>query len=201
MSKTPKHTKKKKRSAGGRGILWFIAIALVGSAALRIGGHSGPAIAREISGNDGQVTSAEPESCEQDADISAVLNLLQDREARVTAREDVLLDREQALAVAEAQVRKNLDALAAAEADLERMIAVSSAAAEDDLSQLTSVYENMKPKQAALVFSAMDPEFAAGFLSRMRTDAAAQIMAGLDPETAYAISVLLAGRNASAPTE
>jgi flagellar motility protein MotE (MotC chaperone) len=47
----------------------------------------------------------------------------------------------------------------------------------------------------------MDPVFAAGFLGRMRSDAAAAILAGLPPELAYSISVVLAGRNASVPTE
>ena len=45
----------------------------------------------------------------------------------------------------------------------------------------------------------MEPSFAAGFLARMRSDVAAGIMAGLKPETAYTISVILAGRNAKAP--
>jgi flagellar motility protein MotE (MotC chaperone) len=35
----------------------------------------------------------------------------------------------------------------------------------------------------------------------MRPDAAAGIMAGLQPQTAYTISVVLAGRNAKVPTE
>ncbi len=192
-----------KRSAGktrrrtGRGILWVIAFSLFASAILRLGGETGHAIANGLSSSD----AGTPQECTPDPDIASVLALLQEREADLAAREAALDERAQAISVAEAQVRKNLDALKAAEDELERMIALSAEAAEDDLSQLTSVYENMKPKQAAQVFAAMDPEFAAGFLSRMRTDAAAQIMAGLDPETAYAISVLLAGRNATAPTE
>jgi flagellar motility protein MotE (MotC chaperone) len=80
-------------------------------------------------------------------------------------------------------------------------MAQSEVAAEDDLSRLTSVYENMKPKEATEVFARMAPEFAAGFLGRMRPDAAALILSGLDPDKAYSISVLLAGRNANAPVE
>ena len=70
--------------------------------------------------------------------------------------------------------------------------------AEDDLVQLTSVYENMKPKEAALLFERMSPDFAAGFLGRMRPEDAAAIMSGLPPELGYSISVLLASRNADA---
>ena len=46
------------------------------------------------------------------------------------------------------------------------------------------------------MFEQMAPEFAAGFLGRMKPAAAANVMAGLSPMSAYAISVLLAGRNA-----
>ncbi len=45
----------------------------------------------------------------------------------------------------------------------------------------------------------MAPEFAAGFLGRMRPDAAAAVLAGLKPDKAYSISVMIAGRNATAP--
>ena len=51
------------------------------------------------------------------------------------------------------------------------------------------------------VFESMDVVFAAGFISRMQRDAAARIMAGLSAEKAYAVSVVIAGRNAAAPTE
>ena len=74
-------------------------------------------------------------------------------------------------------------------------------AVENDLAALTSVYENMKPKEAAPLFEAMDPVFAAGFLARMRPEVAAGIMAKLSPDAAYSISVILAGRNANVPRE
>lgn len=193
----PQKTRRKK---GGRGILWLIVLCLSTSAGLRFGAIGSFAIAEgasEIKNNGALEATAEP----TDEDIAAVLALLRDREAKLAEKESALEERAQALAVAETQVRKNLDALAQAEADLERMIALSSSAAEDDLARLTTVYENMKPKQAALVFTEMAPEFAAGFLGRMRADAAAAIMAAISPEKAYAISVLLASRNASAPVE
>jgi flagellar motility protein MotE (MotC chaperone) len=85
-----------------------------------------------------------------------------------------------------------------AEARLRGLMTLAEESAEGDLAQLTSVYENMKPKDASLLFERMSPDFAAGFLGRMRPDAAAAIMSGLPPELGYSISVLLAGRNAEA---
>ena len=84
---------------------------------------------------------------------------------------------------------------------LEAGLAASSTASEDDLSQLTAVYQAMKPKVAAELFEAMDPEFAAGFLVRMAPESAAAIVSGLEPATAYAVSVIVAGRNANALKE
>ena len=82
---------------------------------------------------------------------------------------------------------------------LRATLAKADQAAEKDIARLTSVYENMKPAQAAPLFEAMEPSFAAGFLSRMRPDAAAGILANVDPQAAYTISVLIAGQNASVP--
>ena len=112
-------------------------------------------------------------SCETPDDIARVLALLKEREDRVVSREGALADRLQALAVAETQIASNMAALEEAEARLSATMAHASTAAEDDLARLTSVYENMKAKEAAPVFAAMDPKFAAGFLGRMRPDAAA----------------------------
>ena len=80
-------------------------------------------------------------------------------------------------------------------------LALADGATEADVARLTTVYEQMKPKESAALFEEMDPTFAAGFLARMRPEAAAGIMAGLSPEAAYTISVVLAGRNGAVPTE
>ena len=127
--------------------------------------------------------------------------MAEEREARVSVREAELEERLEALAFAETQITDQLQALTDAEERLRATIALADAAAETDLTQLTSVYENMKPKDAAALFEEMEANFAAGFLGLMRPDAAAAIMAGLTPEKAYEISVLFAGRNANVPTE
>jgi flagellar motility protein MotE (MotC chaperone) len=59
----------------------------------------------------------------------------------------------------------------------------------------------MKPADAAALFQAMAPEFAAGFLGRMQPASAAAVISGMPTDQAYSISVLIAGRNALAPTE
>ena len=102
---------------------------------------------------------------------------------------------------AEAEITDRLAQLQAAQTSLADTISVADSAAEEDLGQLTAVYENMKPQDAAALFETMEPDFSSGFMGRMRPEIAAAIMAQLQPETAYAISAILAGRNANVPTE
>ena len=191
---------KKRRSFGGS--LWVISGFLVASAIVRVGSEAGQVLAKEtpVDGLQNQLDTS-PKSCEPPPDLKAMMNVFRKREGRLDEREKELLSRARALEVTGQEVDAKLAELEAAEDELRDLISVAQTAAEDDLSRLTNVYESMKPKEAAALFEQMDPEFAAGFLSRMSPEAAAGVMAGLTPQVAYTISVVLAGRNANAPTE
>lgn len=195
--------KKRKSARPSRGSLVAIAGFLIVSGVLRVAIGASEVLAREQAPapqEAPQLAQAAP-SCAPPPDIQAVLNALSEREARIEAQETALLDRLQALRVADDQVSKKMQHLAAAEEALRETIALAEAASENDLTQLTTVYEAMKPKEAAALFEKMEPEFAAGFLGRMSPQAAAGVMAGLSPEVAYSISVVIAGRNARVPTQ
>ena len=181
-----------------------MALILFGSAILRLSG-SGAAIALELKeqmqSDPEDHASAEVEVKDLTPDLVALLAETKEREARLIEREAKLEERIQALALIESAVAADLKRLEQAEAELRATMAQANKAAETDIGQLTSVYENMKPEQAAALFERMEPSFAAGFLGRMRSDQAAAILAGLEPDLAYSISVVLAGRNADVPRE
>jgi flagellar motility protein MotE (MotC chaperone) len=166
-----------------RGTLAVIAALLVTSALVRLGDGAGRAMAR------GDATAATggaaPAQCEPPADLQRLLDEMTAREARLAEAEAALADRRKALALVDAEVARKLDELAAVEASLRRTLAIAETAAEDDIAQLTKVYETMKPRQAAALFEQMEARFAAGFLAR------------ISPESAHTISVVLAGRNAA----
>jgi len=130
--------------------------------------------------------------------IETLLTAFQAREARLIAREQELDGRETFLTEAEERVTSKIAELTEIEAKLAGTLAIADSAAENDLSRLTTVYENMKPRDAAALFSEMAPGFAAGFLGMMQPESAAAIMTELDPQIAHTISVMLAGRNANA---
>lgn len=182
-----------------RGALTLLAGILVLSAVLRLGGGAGDAwaLAVDAPAPSGEVAAA----CTTEDDLHEMLQSFQAREAQIARKETEITDREQALKVADRQLEAKLAQLEAAEEDLRQTLTIADTAAETDIDRLTRVYENMKPKQAAALFEEMNPEFAAGFLGRMKPEAAAGIMAGLSPAAAHTFSVVLAGRNAAAPTE
>lgn len=188
-----------RRAAGGRRALPLIALLLAAAGLLRLGG-SGPAIAREMAALAASPAEAESApACEPPPDLQQVLDSLAKRRARLEEREAAVDERTAALSRAEEQINAKLAELTAAETRLQKTLALADGAAENDVAQLTQVYEKMKPKEASALFEKMEPSFAAGFLARMSPEASARVMAGLTPETAYSISVVLAGRHAGLP--
>lgn len=190
-----------RKNRPGRGSLALIGAFLVSSALIRMGTEAGQAWALQSNDDASDSASSETQTFESPTDTLALLKALQAREHKLKLRERQFEDRMQALSIADQQIEKRLAALVQAEETLRATIALSERASEDDLSKLTSVYESMKPKDAAALFEEMAPEFAAGFLGRMSPPAAAGIMAGLSPHAAYTVSVILAGRNAEVPRE
>ncbi|PZQ97616.1 MAG: hypothetical protein DI533_10575 [Cereibacter sphaeroides] len=182
---------KRGRRQPARGLLVTLAVILAASGAIRLGLGVGQAVANA------PALSSEPMVCPQPP--VALAEALSKREARVLAQEAAAADRQAALALANQAIDKRLAALTDAEEKLAKTIAMADGAAEADLARLTSVYETMRPKDAAPLFEAMQPEFAAGFLGRMKPATAAGILGGLSAEKAYAVSILLASRNAGAP--
>jgi flagellar motility protein MotE (MotC chaperone) len=194
--------------------LMILSTLLVASAVLRIGGEAGPAFAKTAQAAE-EMPEKEAEKSDMPSGMSEaavaatpsaqglqmLMEELKQRETRLQAEEERVLARARALEVAEQAIDDKLEALNTAEIRLRETIALADGAAEGDLSQLTAVYERMKPKEAAALFEAMDPQFAAGFLGRMKPDVAAGILAKLTPQSAYSISVILAGRNAEVPKQ
>lgn len=199
MAKQRKQSKRR----GAKGALTIIATLFLVSGGLRIGLEATEAIAREAIAPDATETALSepsvPEQCLGDDELIALIEAMDVREDRIRVGEEKIAMRMRALKTADQKIEAKLSELRDAEAKLRATIAVADTAAESDLTRLTTVYENMKPKDAAALFETMAPEFAAGFIGRMRPEAAAGVMTGLSPEVAYSVSVILAGRNANAP--
>lgn len=194
-------THRRKRRLG-RGIGLVVVLCLfVLSGIVRLG-DIGLARASMIEAQTGHADSetAASEGCMPVASLSTALERVQGRAEILDGREAQLDERAAELTALEATLNERLATLQETETRLESLLALSDTAAESDLARLTQVYETMNAAEAAALFAQMDPSFAAGFLARMQPEAAAGILAELEPPVAYAMSVLLATRNASAPT-
>lgn len=173
------------------GVLPVLSALLLASAVLRLLGH--PEIAQAFA------SAAAPAQCAPDSETAGLMSALQERARRISEQEGILADRARAQDLAQKTIEARLTELTQAEQKLASTVAFADTAAENDITRLVAVYENMKPREAAQIFQSMEPDFAAGFLARMRPESAAAVMASLDPKFAYSVSVVVAGRNAAAP--
>ena len=199
---TPWH--KVRKISPTRGTIILIAGLFIASSVIRVLSGAGAAVAESTKGNEiSSPLDANHLEPKQEvftrADIQSLLDAFAAREARIAAKERQLNIRAKALEVSQIEIERRINALENAEDRLSATLAKAKTASEEDLTRLTNVYENMKPKNASALFEAMEPEFAAGFLARIRPDVAAKILSGLDPQIAYSISAILAGQNARAP--
>ncbi|MGF1445910.1 MAG: MotE family protein [Pikeienuella sp.] len=176
------------------GALVSLAAGFFASALLRVG--EVVAALPEGDGFGGPVA-AQTEPDAGDGDLGTLLADLRERGARLAEREAALEDRAQTLEAVEARLREQLNALKDAQERLEQTAVIVDDAAERDVAHLSAMYAQMKPKDAAGIFDQMPPSFAAGFLGGMEPEQAALIMANMTAENAYAVSLLLAGRNLS----
>lgn len=182
-----------------RQITLLIISLFLASAAVRVAGLSA---AWATAQSDVEVTETfGSDMCIPNPAFSTMMEDLTARETRLIEAEVAIEQKRVDVELSRRAILEQLVRLEDAEARLEARMAVSSTASEDDLAQLTAVYQAMKPKVAAQLFEAMDPEFAAGFLVRMAPESAAAIVSGMKPAIAYAVSVIVAGRNANALRE
>jgi len=190
-------------SKSQKGTLAIVGALFILSAGFRVMTEAGQVFADEPAGPVAQAESdgMDPIDLARPEFMEPALKAIREREARLVELEKEMNDRQKSVEAAEDAIRKELQNLKTAEDSLRATITLASEAAENDLAQLTDVYSNMKPKNAAALFEKMEASFAAGFLYRMAPDAAARVMAGMSPEKAYLVSVELAGRNADIPLE
>ncbi|MEO0387962.1 MAG: hypothetical protein AAF281_10590 [Pseudomonadota bacterium] len=172
--------------------LLLITVCFLASGLLRLG-TTGSAFADQVSEQAARLIETD--------EADALLTAIQERAAQLDQRERRIAEQQALLELSEEEFQRRRSDLIAAEERLAATLAIADEAAENDIQRLTAVYQNMKPKNAAVIFDSMDPVFAAGFLIRMAPEAAAGVLSAMTTETAYTVSVIMASRNATAPTE
>ena len=129
-------------------------------------------------------------------DLPALVGMIRTRTEEIDRRLAEIEAREKLLLAVEARASEKLAELEAAQRALAETADRLDSASSADIKALADMYANMKPAQAGAIFNAMEPSFAAGFLTQIRPENAALILAAMEPQKAYAVSVIIAGRNA-----
>lgn len=132
------------------------------------------------------------EACVSEQMMSAI----KERSQALDQREARLAGKIRSLEVVEKRVAEEIARLERDRVSLERILAAARNESNEDMTRLIQIYANMKPKRAAVIFDEMAPEIAAGFIRRMRGNAASFILANMDSKKAYAITLMIAGAEA-----
>lgn len=124
----------------------------------------------------------------------AILGRLQDRRQELDERNRELDMRESLLKAAE----KRLDAKVNELKDIEARIKVASNARDEAEVQrfkgIVSMYENMKPKDAARIFDRLDMRILAEVATAIKSRTMSEILAQMSPDSAEKLTVELANR-------
>ena len=121
-----------------------------------------------------------------------VLESLLTRRQQLDEREREVQLREKLLEAAEKRVEERVAELKAIEARIEQSLGKQEEERKAQLQNLVSMYENMKPKEAARIFDRLDMSVLLGVVQQMKTRKMAPILARMDSAVAQRLTVELA---------
>ena len=124
----------------------------------------------------------------------AVLHNLSERREQLDTREAELDQRAAMLSVAEQRVDEKLAELDALSGHIEGLLTQLSAARDGQLDSLVSIYEAMRPSDAAAIFNGLEMEVILSVFERMAERKSAPILAAMNPERAREVTSELALR-------
>jgi flagellar motility protein MotE (MotC chaperone) len=123
-----------------------------------------------------------------------VLQSLGSRRTQLDAREQSLDVQLQLLAAAEAKVDSKLKQLTGLKGDIQGLLGQADAQKETEMARLVTVYEKMKPQDAAIRMTLLDDSVRLPLASKMKISALSAILAQMPPADAKAVTEKLADR-------
>jgi len=123
-----------------------------------------------------------------------VLQQLAKRREALDQRERALKDREALLAATEQRITDEIQKMQQMKAEYEQLKTAKSDAEEANLRRLVTVYEAMKPEEAARIFETMDGTVLLDVVTRMGERRLAPVLAQMTPARAQALTVAMANR-------
>jgi len=130
----------------------------------------------------------------------AVLESLGRRRETLQQQEGQLDLREKLLKATEERIQKRVDELKKLEERIEAAVAEKKQQEENEIAGLVTMYENMKPKDAARIFDRLSLPILMKVVRQMKPRKMADILARMSPEAAERLTVAIAS-NASQPVQ
>jgi len=130
----------------------------------------------------------------------AVLESLGKRRESLQQQEGQLDLREKLLQATEERIQKRVDELKKLEERIEAAVEEKKQQEENEIAGLVTMYENMKPKDAARIFDRLSLPILMKVVRQMKPRKMADILARMSPEAAERLTVAIAS-NASVPVE
>jgi flagellar motility protein MotE (MotC chaperone) len=128
-----------------------------------------------------------------------VLRQLAKRRDELAARERALDDREAMLKATEQRIAAQVEQMKQMKAEYQQMRTQRDEAAEASMRRLVTVYEAMKPEEAARIFETMEGAVLLDVVMRMGERRLAPILAQMSPAKAQALTIAMANRRAIIP--
>lgn len=125
------------------------------------------------------------------------IDLLQDLVARrqqLEQRAGQLDTRERLLMATEQRIDKKIERLKAIEAEIKDLLRLHDSRQEAQIQTLVRVYENMKPKEAAIILEKLEMDILISVVEKMKDRKVASVLAAMKPDVAKALTVELATR-------
>jgi flagellar motility protein MotE (MotC chaperone) len=128
-----------------------------------------------------------------------VLRQLAKRRDELDARAKTLDDREALLKATEQKIAEEVKQMQQMKAEYEQAKTARDDAAEANMRRLVTVYESMKPEEAARIFETMEGAVLLDVVTRMGERRLAPILAQMSPAKAQALTIAMANRRTLLP--
>lgn len=122
----------------------------------------------------------------------SLLESLRKRREELDGRANALELRENLLAAAEKRINEKLKALQEFDSKIEARVQQKKKADTEQFAGLVSMYQNMKPKDAARIFSRLDTNVLVGVANRMSPRKLAPILAKMESASAERLTIEIA---------
>ncbi|WP_298983938.1 hypothetical protein [uncultured Roseibium sp.] len=172
-----------------------------GGAEAENAGADGPALPAPPGGGDLPDQPVLPDSLEIGGSAAerAVLESLGKRRENLQEQEGQLDLREKLLQATEERIQNRLDELKKLEQRIEKTVGKKKQKEKDEIADLVTMYENMKPKDAARIFNRLSLPILMKVVQQMKPRKMAAILAKMSPEAAEKLTVAIASNSTKMP--